>query len=268
MSSGLSRGGQTFFGSLCLGTFGLGCWQTNRYFEKVEEIKLREREITYGPPQPLEAYASNDEKSSNYRLGRKVCVEGAFRHSDEVLVGPRGAPKSAGLKKGRKAQGMAQNPQGYFVVVPLERSDGKGTVLVKRGWVPYSFLQKNIVWSRPSGIVNVHALVDQCERPKSFSPLEHPSLNRLIWFDRKAIEKGTKTAGLDPLLLTQVDGDGDGPTPNSDDPRLMFPMKASVDALKEFTITPEIHMSYAITWFGLSAAGVLMTKKLMLRGRG
>lgn len=262
---GLSRGGQAFFGSLCLGTFGLGCWQTSRYFEKVDEIKQRETEITNGPSEPLEAYANN---SNMTRMGRKVCVQGAFRYSDEVLIGPRGAPKSAGLKKGRQrqAQGMAQNPQGYFIVAPLERSDGKGTVLVKRGWVPHSFLRKNIAWSRPSGIVNVHALVDQCEKPRRFSPLEHGSLNRLIWFDRKALEKGTGTTGLDPLFLTEVDSDDQDN--NMNDQQFRFPMKASIDALKEFTITPEIHMSYAVTWFGLSAAGLLMTKKLMLRGRG
>lgn len=268
MSVGLSKGGKAFFGGLCLGTFGLGCWQTRRYFEKVEEIEKREQEIEIGDPEALADNVTNDDLlvgKNNVRIGKKVFVEGSFRYADEILVGPRGAPKSAGLKKGRKAQGMATNPQGYYVVAPLERRDDKGVVLVKRGWVPESYVRKNIPWHRPSGTVHVTAVVDECEKRTKFSPTEHPFLNKLIWFDRKAVERGTNTSGKDPLLISQVTNNND--YDDSDDITKRFPLKASVDALKEFTITPEIHLSYAVTWFGLSAIGVLMTKKLMLRGR-
>ena len=190
-----------------------------------------------------------------------------------------GAPKSAAYKKGRKAQGLASNPQGYFVITPLERDDGKGTVLVKRGWVPYSFVQNNIPWERPTEIVKVTAVVDKFEKPKRFSPINHPEKRKLIWFDQVAAENGSGTYGLDPIYLTEVMDDArvierESSTKKQQKSALSarqvpkFPIKSTADALKEFTITPEIHMSYAITWFGLSAAGVMMTKKLMLRGRG
>jgi len=261
-----------FFGSLCFGTFGLGCWQTRRYFEKVDKIHARELELSTGPPVPLRG-------DVRPKVGTKIWISGAFRHSDEILIGPRGAPKSAAYKKGRKAQGMASNPQGYFVVTPLERDDGKGTVLVKRGWVPYSYVQKNVPWERPKEIVSVTAVVDQFETPKRFSPVNHPEKRKLIWFDQMAAENGSGTHGLDPIYLTEVMDDvGENELKASTKKQQRsafsarqapkFPIKSTVDGFKEVTITPEIHMSYAITWFGLSAAGVMMTKKLMLRGRG
>ena len=82
-AKGLSLGGQVFFGSLCLGTFGLGCWQTGRYFEKVDEIQWRELELSTGPPEPLRGDVRPN-------VGTKIRISGAFRHSDEILVGPRG----------------------------------------------------------------------------------------------------------------------------------------------------------------------------------
>lgn len=259
---GLSMAGQAFFGGLCTGTFGLGCWQTRRYFEKVDEIKRREVELAVGDPEPLEPYAD----ANNTNIGKKVIIEGSFRHQDEVVIGPRGAPKSANFKKGRQAQGMATNPQGYFLVTPFERLDGKGTVLIKRGWVPYSYMQKNIPWHRPKGIVEVTAVADRMDKRKYFSPQEHPSINRLIWFDRRAIEGGTNTSNINPAYFAQVNQGEEKVYDLWDERR--FPIKAGADALKEFTITPEVHLSYAVTWFGLSSAGVMMTRKLMLRGRG
>jgi cytochrome oxidase assembly protein ShyY1 len=43
-ASGLSPAGTLFFSSLCASTFGLGCWQAQRYVEKIEQIEQREEE--------------------------------------------------------------------------------------------------------------------------------------------------------------------------------------------------------------------------------
>ena len=46
---GLSLAGQAFFGSLCVGTFGLGCWQTQRYFEKIHLVAERQEQLAMEP---------------------------------------------------------------------------------------------------------------------------------------------------------------------------------------------------------------------------
>lgn len=48
-TQGLSKSGQIFFGSLCASTFGLGCWQSKRYFEKIEQVDQRNIQLQMTP---------------------------------------------------------------------------------------------------------------------------------------------------------------------------------------------------------------------------
>jgi len=43
--------------------------------------------------------------------------------------------------------------------------------------------------------------------------------------------------------------------------------RPALETLAEFKTTPAIHAGYAVTWYGLSVAGVYMTRKLITRGR-
>jgi len=105
-SKGLSKSGIAFFGSLCVGTFGLGCWQTQRYFEKVDMVKKREEELAMEPKE----FSGFSEDSY-----RRTIVRGSFRHENEVLVGPRGPPlgglAKSGPMSGRSGGGMGVSPQ-------------------------------------------------------------------------------------------------------------------------------------------------------------
>lgn len=107
-AAGLSPLGKAFFGSLCAGTFGLGCWQTQRFFEKQEKVKQREHDLSL-PPISL-AESANDVTSLRQRV-----VNGTFQHEKEVLVGPRGPPPgamaSSGPSSGRSEGGMSSSPQ-------------------------------------------------------------------------------------------------------------------------------------------------------------
>jgi surfeit locus 1 family protein len=47
----------------------------------------------------------------------------------------------------------------------------------------------------------------------------------------------------------------------------MFPVKPSKETVGEFKVLPSTHAGYAFTWFGLSSAGIFMTRKLITRGR-
>jgi hypothetical protein len=110
-AAGLSPLGKAFFGSLCAGTFGLGCWQTQRFFEKKELVKKNEHDLSL-PPIPL-SESGNDLTSLRRRL-----VNGTFQHNREILVGPRGPPPGAmastGPSSGRSEGGMSSGPQVYI----------------------------------------------------------------------------------------------------------------------------------------------------------
>ena len=86
---------------------------------------------------------------------------------------------------------------------------------------------------------------------------------QLLWFDRLAIESKTRTVATAPLLLkeTATTSMEDGDVPQ-------FPVKPSIETVGEFKVPPSTHAGYAATWYGLSGAGIFMTRKLMMRGRG
>ena len=68
------------------------------------------------------------------------------------------------------------------------------------------------------------------------------------------------------ILLTQIkekSNEGEGTKQ-----KMSFPLQAPVDKVGEYTISPTVHAGYAVTWFGLSGAGLIMTRKLLTRGRG
>lgn len=283
-AAGLSTGGTVFFSSLCVSTFGLGSWQAKRYFEKIEQVHQREKELAQDPLELekdakcslLESMAIGDNRNGNgvgnantdieiARGHRPFSLTGKFRHENEILVGPRGPPLGAlgqtGPNSGRSQGGMASSPQGFYCLTPFERANNMGTVIVNRGWIPRSFVQQNASWQRPNGILTLVAVPSKTEQPRFISPphdVREPK--QLLWYDRSAIEQKSKTSGTAPLILTETTviqaSDGDLP-----------PFKPSKESVGEFKVTPTTHAGYAITWFGLSGAGIIMTRKLITGGR-
>ena len=178
--------------------------------------------------------------------GRVLKVTGTFDHKAEVLIGPRSAP--AGLV-GTAAQGLAINPQGYYVVTPLVRSDGT-VVFVNRGWVEKSQTE----WFRPSGVVSVTTVVSSGEKAGPFSPKNDPTKKRLFWVEEDALRMCTNRAHLSPkevIILEAFETD--------DVPVTSYPAARRQKHLTEQHVTPLMHLVYAGTWFSLSAAGFMMT---------
>jgi len=175
-NNGLSNSGKLFFGSLCVGTFGLGCWQLDRLLKKVELIEHREKQLKLTPI----LYNSNsDEINDNSKLNsndviitgdadadanadpyRRRLLRGVFRHDKEVLVGLRGAPAGvqmpvSGLSAKQQqnkssssssAGGMQPGPQGFLIFTPMQlignygdtttTSTSSDIVWINRGWIP------------------------------------------------------------------------------------------------------------------------------------
>ena len=79
---------------------------------------------------------------------------------------------------------------------------------------------------------------------------------QLFWMDGLALQAIAEEQD-ETILLTEITEDNSG-----------YPRKPALETLAEFKTTPSIHAGYAATWYGLSIAGVYMTRKLITRGRG
>ena len=172
-------------------------------------------------------------------------------------------------------------------------------VWINRGWIPRHFINQSNnqilqPWDEPDGNVTILTMESQTERGGSmFTPpsrLDGGSSNssscyenggksvfvkRLLWMDRKAMEEIINFNDHDdhPPLFVQInttatnDDDGNDGDDKKSKPRRRYPVQPKEQYVGEFKVTPEVHAGYAVTWFGLSGAGVVMTRKLLMRGR-
>ena len=221
-------------------------------------------------------------------------------YDGEVLVGPRGPPPGAlpeNKSSARSGGGMATSPQGYFVITPLllelqQQEEGSNVVVwVNRGWIPRHFVvpssslgrpssrSKNTAtgssWQRPTGRVELDVVASKAEKPKFITP-EHDFSKqplRLYWFDAATLQHIAKLLLQQQgkhhdddhdkhafCLLTQVRATKELTTNT-----LRFPVQPPVTSVGEYKITPAIHAGYALTWYGLSGAGLYTVSYTHLR---
>jgi surfeit locus 1 family protein len=219
------------------------------------------------------------------------------REEEEEDAGPK---RRRGWFFGRRrgeAAGVSAPP-----TPPTDVSHGEPTVVwVNRGWIPRDFINKYdetvTSWHRPRGTVRLLAMESNTETPGMFAPPSRlevvrkkanndddgpkkkqectscprpmPPSKRLLWMDRRAMEEltscGDAAGGCQhPPLFVEIKTDD-----QSDDApaSTFFPARASREYVGEFKVTPSVHAGYAFTWFGLSSAGIIMTRKLLSRGK-
>ena len=106
---------------------------------------------------------------------------------------------------------------------------------------------------------------------------------QLFWFDGSLLnaiirppggeDEVQKGGSEDVMLLTQIQRDdcskeGSSQVQSLPQQASNYPLTPTSESVGEFKTTPLVHAGYAATWFGLSGAGIYMTRKLILRGRG
>jgi surfeit locus 1 family protein len=206
---------------LCL---ALGVWQVERLFWKEGLIAQREAALAATPvvvPQSFE-----QARGMEYR---RVTDEGVFLHDKEIFLG---ATSEAGA-------------QGYQVLTPLREAGGR-IVFVNRGYIPAELKDPA---RRPEGqipgTVRVQGLLrlPPAGRPAWFLPDNRPDLNYWFWVDLPAMAAADKLAPVAPFY---IDADA---TPNPGG----WP-KGGVTRL----VLPNNHLQYAITWFSLAVALVVI----------
>ena len=230
--------GGAVFGGLVLGTFGLGVWQTKRFFWKTDVIEDRKRALE------VDAQRRSVEDAREQPTYERSILRGSFVASKQVLVGPRSPPP--GLVE--KAQGMGRGPIGYEVVTKFVDETG-AECLVNRGWVPTGREP-----TCPEGQLDLVVVPDKGEPQKTFSP---PNTTRnVLWVELGFI--------ADVLGLSKKDNDvpyfialADGQT-GDDWPKPRSPVQCLA-----VNIDPPTHAAYAITWFSLSLFGAFMTRRIL-----
>ncbi|XP_067012489.2 surfeit locus protein 1 [Anabrus simplex] len=224
-------------------TFGLGTWQVKRRKWKlglIEELKAR----TNSKPQELPLDLSELEKLEYY----PIRVRGHFDHSQELYLGPRsllleGEAATQSSLISRSAGGQ----HGYYVVTPFHLADRDLTILVNRGWVPTKF--KNPATRKEGqveGEVELVGIVRLNEQRAPFMPRNQEN----AWFFRD-LPRMAEVTGAAPVFL---DATFDSTVE-----------RGPIGGQSLVTLRNE-HMSYILTWYGLSLVTAFMWYRRFIHG--
>jgi surfeit locus 1 family protein len=213
-----------FTAPMLLLLLALGSWQIERLFWKERLIAQREAAVAAAPvPVPQ---SSEDARGMEFR---HATDEGVFLHDKEIFLG---ATSEAG-------------GQGYQVLTPLLEPSGR-IVFVNRGYIPAELKDPaKRAAGRISGTVRLQGLLrlPPGGRPVWFLPDNRPDLNYWFWVDLPAMSAANH---IDRVAPFYIDADA---TPNPGG----WP-KGGVTRL----VLPNNHLQYAITWFSLAVALIVI----------
>jgi len=207
---------------------GLGVWQLKRLAWKeglIAEIEARAK----GTPITLkEAIAvSRESRDPSYY---RVHAKGSFDHAKErylYALSDDGEP-------------------GWHVITPFSSVEGD-LVLIDRGFVPVNLRDPSSrAAGQLEGEVDVTGLVRLPESPGPFTPDNEPDNNRWFWRDLSGMMYSmfpTSTMDPAPFFLEAEKSDVPGGWPEGGQTRLELPNN---------------HLQYAITWFLLAGAVVVI----------
>jgi surfeit locus 1 family protein len=206
---------------LCL---GLGFWQVERLFWK--RGLIAERQAAVAAPAIL---APPDLARAEKLEFHHVTDEGVFLNDKEIHLG-------ATSELGRS---------GYQILTPLREAGGR-SVFVNRGFVPAELRDPaKRAAGQIEGATKVEGLLrlPPAGRPNWFLPDNRPDLNYWFWVDLPAMAAADKLERVAPFY---IDADA-APNPGG------WP-KGGVTRLE----LPNNHLQYAITWFSLAAALIVI----------
>lgn len=209
---------------------GLGTWQLQRLQWKNELIASLTVRLA-ADPVALPADLSDPEITF-----LRVRVAGIFDHDAELRLLSRTRDGAVGL----------------HLMTPLTTSGGR-VVLVDRGWAPAA---DDPAVTRPAGEVVVEGAVRAFEAPNRFTPANDPAGN--AWFnpDRAAMAAAVGVAEVAEVYIgaiSPVAAITAGELPIGDPPGVNLRNN---------------HLGYALTWYGLAAALIVVAGLAMRRRTG
>lgn len=211
-------------GAIVLICLGLGAWQLQRLAWKEGLIAARANALIAAPG-PLPQAAADARPLEFHR----VAAKGVLLHAKEIYL-------HAISSNGR---------EGYDVLTPLKLADG-GIVFVDRGFVPTGLRDPaHRAQGQLQGEVHVLGVLrlPPDGRPNWFLPDNDPQRNHWFWIDLRAMAAADGLAAVAPYYL---DADA-SPNPGG------WPKGGA--ALPEL---PNNHLQYALTWFALAVAMIVI----------
>lgn len=203
----------------------LGVWQLYRMEWKgalIEEVRIR----SAAPPILLPV---DDRIPAADLVHRPVRIVGRFMHESEMHLLNR----------------VREGKPGLNLVTPFVRSDGGPTLLVDRGWVPMDWPGTANAEEGPEDQeIEVTGIVRVPAAPGWLIPANRPDENEWYSIDLSAM---AGSVGILPFVDYYIYATGESP-PVPDYP---IPNVWKIDL-------PNNHLSYAITWFSLAVALVVI----------
>jgi surfeit locus 1 family protein len=203
---------------------GLGIWQIQRLHWKEGLIAQRDAAVGAAPVAPPQTLAEAQGLEFHH-----IVAEGDFQNDKELFL----------------AASSDSGDSGYQVVTPFRMTDGR-TIFVNRGFIPLDLKDRTKrTAGELAGTVRLAGLlrVPPDGKPSFFLPDNRPDLNLWFWVDLPAMAR--QDAITDPVPF-YIDADK---TPNPGG----WP-KGGITRLD----LPNDHLQYAITWFSLAIALVVI----------
>jgi len=206
---------------ICL---ALGAWQVERLFWKQDLIAQRQAAIA--APSAVVPRSLAETRDVEFR---HVSDEGVFLNDKEIFLG---ATSEGG-------------GQGYQVLTPLLEPGGR-IVFVNRGYIPAELKDPA---KRAAGqiadTIRVQGLLrlPPAGKPNWFLPDNRPDLNYWFWVDLPAMSAADELDRVAPFYIDADTAPNPGGWPKGGVTRLMLPNN---------------HLQYAITWFSLAVALIVI----------
>lgn len=214
----------------------LGTWQVQRMFWK-EALLADIQQRIHAAPSSLEDIERLNASGGDIEY-RKIVVSGTYDHGKE-----------------QHFFATFQGQTGYYIYTPMRLTDGRN-IFVNRGFVPYEMKEASKrAEGEVAGVVSVEGLTRArlAAKPSSLLPENDLGKNIYYWKDWSAMASQANIAPSE-LVPFFVDAN-DAPNPGG------WP-KGGVTLID----LPNNHLQYAITWYGLALALVIVVGFAYVRG--
>ncbi|EGG10007.1 uncharacterized protein MELLADRAFT_71102 [Melampsora larici-populina 98AG31] len=216
-------------------TFGLGTWQVQRLKWKRRLIEDLEHKMRIDPiPLPK---SINPDVVPEFEY-RKVRLEGRFDHSKEILIESR--TRDAEL--------------GYHLITPFIRTEGGEPILVNRGFIKREFKEQSSREASVSGnTIELIGMLRKQESKSLFQPENKKESNQWYFVDILEIANHLNSA---PVLVDAIT------YANSGELKQMLSKGNPIGRSSQIQLR-NMHVTYIVTWYGLSAITSIMAFRLL-----
>ncbi|ETV97209.1 hypothetical protein H310_09997 [Aphanomyces invadans] len=243
----MQKVGAVVFSSIVVGTAGMGVWQTNRYFWKLDVIEQRKKQLD-APVIALPDTITAATASEGFEF-RPLKIEGSFVPGSAFYLYPRSPPIDMQDTKGGRVS------SGGYIYQLFQRLNGT-SVIVNRGWLPKPEMEAHMnaaaAFTAAPKLETIMGLMVQGEEEKTFSPPNEPEKRHFFWLDQPQLARAMGSTDYVPILIDELAADEDAPRPAGE------PIRKSKYNYLEFYMTPWKHATYAGIWFTLAILGTGM----------